>query len=130
MTLFFGICFTLHLSVYVVDGEFWKAFKAFKAAKLVLGAPPLFSPTEALKTLNWTPLGIRRQKHRGIFIFKCYNGLIDSDFKLTRNNSIHNHYTRTNRNTKANTNWGKQKVIYHASKDFNNLDKKKQTPTL
>ena len=57
--------------------------------------------------LNWTPLEIRRQKHRPIFIFKYYNGLIDSDFKLTRNNSIHNHYTRTNSDLhllKANTN--------------------------
>ena len=42
-----------------------------KAAKLIVDAPPLSSATEALKLLNWTPLGIRRHKHRCIFIFKC-----------------------------------------------------------
>ena len=34
-----------------------------KAAKLILDAPPLSSATDALKLLNWTPLGIRRHKH-------------------------------------------------------------------
>ena len=51
--------------------------------------------------------------------------MIDSDFKLTRNNCIHNHYTRTKSDLhlpKSNTNWGKEKVIDHASKDFNNLE--------
>ena len=42
-----------------------------------IDAPPLFSATETLKLLNWTPLGIRRHKHR--FIFKCIDGLIDFD---------------------------------------------------
>ena len=82
-----------------------------KAAKLILDAPPLSSATEALKLLNWTPLAIRRHKHRCIFIFKCINGLIDFDFKLTTNNNIHSHNTRTSKNLhppKANTNWGKQ----------------------
>ena len=64
-----------------------------KAAKLIVDAPPLSSATEALKLLNWTPLGIRRHKLRCIFIFKCINGLIDFDFKLTANNSIHSYNT-------------------------------------
>ena len=66
-----------------------------KAAKLIVDAPPLPSATEALKLLNWTPfsLGIRRHKHRCIFIFKCINVLIDFDFKLTTNNNIHCHNT-------------------------------------
>ena len=98
-----------------------------KAAKLILDAPPLSSATDALKLLNWTPLGIRRHKHRCIFIFifKCINGLIDFDFKLTTNNNIHSHNTRTSKNLhlpKVNTNWGKQKPTYQASNDFNNLD--------
>ena len=86
------------------------------------------SATEALKVLNWTPLGIRRHKHRCISIFVyflCINGRIDFDFKLTTINSIHSHNTRTSKNLhlpKANTNWGKQKPTYQASKDFNNLD--------
>ena len=101
-----------------------------KAAKLILDAPPLSSATEALKLLNWTPLGIRRHKHRCIFIFKCINGLIDFDFKLTTNNNIHSHNTRTSKNLhlpKANTNWGKQKPTYQASNDFNNQDNKIKT---
>ena len=96
-----------------------------KAAKLILDAPPLSSATDALKLLNWTPLGIRRHKHCCIFIFKCINGLIDFDFKLTTNNNIHSHNTRTSKNLhlpKVNTNWGKQKPTYQASNDFNNLD--------
>ena len=64
-----------------------------KAAKLVVDAPPLSLATEALKLLNWTLLGIRRHKHRCIFIFKCINVPIDFDFKLTTNNSIHSHNT-------------------------------------
>ena len=49
----------------------------------------------------------------------------DFDFKLTTNNSIHSHNTRTSKNLhlpKANTNWGKQKPTYQDSNDFNNLD--------
>ena len=69
-----------------------------KAAKLIVVAPPLSSATDALKLLNWTPLGIRRHKHCCIFIFKCINGLIDFNFKLTTNNNIHSHNTRTSKN--------------------------------
>ena len=71
------------------------------------------------------PSHFRRHKHRCIFIFKCINGLIDFDFKLTTNNNIHSHNTRTSKNLhlpKVNTNWGKQKPTYQASNDFNNLD--------
>ena len=67
----------------------------------------------------------RLHKHRCIFIFKCINGLIDFDFKLTTNNNIHSHNTRTSKNVhlpKSNTNWGKQKPTYQASNDFNNLN--------
>ena len=59
------------------------------------------------------------------FTFKCINGLIDFDFKLTTNNNIHSHNTRTSKHLhlpKANTNWGKQKPTYQASNDLNNLD--------
>ena len=59
------------------------------------------------------------------FIFKCINGLNYFDFKLTTNNNIHSHNTRTSKNLhlpKVNTNWGKPKPTYQASNDFNNLD--------
>ncbi len=96
-----------------------------KAAKLILDLPPLSSATEALATLHWSTLSSRRYKHRCVFIYKCTNGLIDFDFNLRTNNSIHSYNTRSCENLhlpKANTNWGKHKPSYLASKDFNNLD--------
>ena len=96
-----------------------------KAAKLILDLPPLSSATEALATLHWSTLSSRRYKHRCIFIYKCTNGLIDFDFNLTTNSRIHSHSTRSCNNLhlpKVNTNWGKHKPTYLASKDFNNLD--------
>ena len=74
-------------------------------------------------------------EHRCIFIFKCINGLIDFDFKLTTNiNSIHSYNTRTSENLyiyqKSNANWGKQKPTCQALKDFNNLDNTTKTPIL
>ena len=75
--------------------------------------------------LHWSTLSSRRYKHRCVFIYKCTNGLIDFDFNLRTNNSIHSYNTRSCKNLhlpKANTNWGKHKPSYLASKDFNNLD--------
>ena len=96
-----------------------------KAAKIILNAPSLSSATEALSTLCRSPFTSRRYKHRWTFIYKCINGLIDFGFKLSTNNSIHSHNTRSQNNLhlpKAYTNWGKLIPTYSASKDFNNLD--------
>ena len=53
------------------------------------------------------------------------NGLIDFDFKLAENEDIHEHYTRHRRDLhlpRAKTNKGKQRPLYQASTDFNNLE--------
>ena len=84
---------------------------------------PVGNPSTVMKTFSLRQCCI--VKHRCIFIFKCVNGLIDFDFKLTTNNNIHSHNTRTSKNLhlpKANINLGKQKLTYQASNDFNNLD--------
>ncbi len=81
--------------------------------------------SEALATLHWSTLSSRRYKHRCVFIYKCTNGLIDFDFNLRTNHSIHSYNTRSCENLhlpKDNMNWGKHKPFYPASKDFYNLD--------
>jgi hypothetical protein len=88
-----------------------------KAAKLRLDLPPLSSATEALATLHWST--------QTTLSSRSINGLIDFDFDLTTNSRIHSHSTRSCNNLhlpKVNTNWGKHKPTYLASKDFNNLD--------
>ena len=96
-----------------------------KAAKLIIDAPPMSSASEALAALNWKPLSHRRYVHRCILIFKCINNLINYDFNLTFNSNIHAHNTRSKSHLhlpRVKTNWGKQKLSYQASKDFNSLD--------
>lgn len=55
-----------------------------------------------------------------------YNNLIDINLNLKFNNQVHCYSTR-NKDAlylpKVNTNRGKQRLIYSASSDFNNLDK-------
>ena len=51
------------------------------AARLDL--PRHSSATEALETLEWKPLYLRRKYHRCISVFKCINHLVDFDFNLT-----------------------------------------------
>ena len=63
-----------------------------KAAKIILDQHPRSSSTKALEELKWTMLTRRRHNHRCIFIYKCMNGLIDFDFKLAKNEDIHEHY--------------------------------------
>ncbi len=104
-----------------------------KAAKLILDLPPLSSATEALAALHWPTLSSRRYKHRFVFIYKCTNGLIDFDFNLRTNDSIHSYNTTSCENLhlpKANTNCGKHKPSYLASKDFNNLTNQLETVIL
>jgi hypothetical protein len=96
-----------------------------KAAKLILDEHPRYSATEALRRLKWTTLKTRRHNHRCIFIYKCLNNLIDFKFELTKNEDIHSYYTRRKNDLhlpKTNTNKGKQRPSYQASKDFNNLE--------
>ena len=98
-----------------------------EAAKLILDENPRYSSTAALNRLKWTTLKTRRHNHRCIFIYKCVNGLVDFDFDLTKNVSIHNRNTRRSNDLhlpRVNSNTGKQTPTYQASIDFNNLDER------
>ena len=60
------------------------------------------------------------------------NGLIDFDFDLTKNEDIHEHYTRHRRDLhlpRTKTNKGKQRPTYQASIDFNNLERELKNAT-
>lgn len=95
-----------------------------KAAKIILNKTISSSSTEALSILKWKKLSDRRHDHRCIFIFKCLNFLINFDFRLALN-SVHNYDTRQSNFLHfpmARTNWGKNKVTYHAAGDYNNLE--------
>ena len=83
------------------------------------------SASKALNQLNWKPLFLRRKHRRYIAVYKCLNGLINYDFNITKNSNIYNHKTRGGdelRQPSARTNWGEQRFIYSAFKDWNLLD--------
>ena len=95
-----------------------------KAAKVILDRASFSSSTEALKTLGWRDLSQRRHYHRCLYIFKCVNGMTFSDLDLTRISEIHEHNTRSKnslRLPRVKRNWGKQRLAYHACKDWNSL---------
>ena len=96
------------------------------AARVILDLPRFdSSASKALDQLNWKPLFLRRKHRRCIAVYKCWNGLIDYDFNVTRNSNIHNYETRGRdelRLPSARTNWGIRRFIYSAFKDWNLLD--------
>ena len=95
-----------------------------KAANTILDAPYLSSCTEALSNLHWHPLTHRRYLHRMLTIFKLKNNLIDYDFDLPKANHLHNTRQRDHIHlSKPSTNWGKQKLLYQACKEYNDLNK-------
>ncbi|KAK2550250.1 hypothetical protein P5673_029127 [Acropora cervicornis] len=57
----------------------------------------------------------------------CLNDIIDFDFNLRHNTAFHNYNTRQCNKLHLpgpKTNWGKQKLTYEATKDFNNLNQR------
>ena len=97
-----------------------------KAAKVILDLPPFSSAIEALKILGWRDLSQQRHYHRCLYIFKCVNGMTVSDLDLTRISGIHEHNTRSKNNLglpRVKRNGGKQRLAYHAGKDWNSLSK-------
>ena len=66
-----------------------------KAAKIILDGHSQSSASEALHSLCWKPLHLRRRFHRCTTIFKCLNGFIDFNFNFVRNTTIHNDNTRS-----------------------------------
>jgi hypothetical protein len=50
-----------------------------KAAKVILGLPIIYSATDALHKLQWTPSMGRRRRHRCVAVYKCLNDLMEVD---------------------------------------------------
>ena len=96
-----------------------------KAAKILLDKAKYSSATDALEILKWKRLDQRRHMHRWVFIFRCLNGMIDFDVNFRQNSAFHNYKTRQCNKLRLpapKTNWGRQKLTYQASNDFNNLN--------
>ena len=94
------------------------------AARIILDLPKYFSGTQALAQLNWTHLAERRRQHRCTAIYKCTNKFTNFNV-LVRNIEIYSYKTRRRQDLhlpRARTNWGKQRFIYHAVNDWNNLN--------
>jgi hypothetical protein len=91
----------------------------------ILDLPRHSSSTEALETLEWKPLYLRRKYHRCISVFKCLNHLVDFDFNHTMISHIHSHRLgRQNNNyylPRPRTNWRKQQFTYHSVSEWNSL---------
>ena len=94
-----------------------------KAAKIILGRPLQSSASDARKELKWKELTQCRLYHRCLHIFKCKNDLLMSNLRLTKLNE-HGYNTRHGsefRLPSVKTNWGKHRLSYQATKEWNNL---------
>jgi hypothetical protein len=86
-----------------------------------LDAPYL--STEALDKLHWQPLTHRRKLHRILTIYKFKNNLTEFNLELPETNHLYNTRRRGDIYLcKPKTNWGKQKLLYQACKEYNDLD--------
>jgi len=94
------------------------------AAKVLLGLPIRSSSTQALKSLDFKPLVLRRFFHRCTAIHKCLIGSTDFHFSFIRNQAVHSHNMRQLNNLRLSlpcTNWDEQMFIYQAAKNWNSL---------
>ena len=89
-----------------------------KAAKIILDRHPQSSASEALDSLGWKSLHLRRRFHRCTTIFKCLNGFIDFTFVEITQFTIKIRVPTTNVVT---TNSGKQRFMYQSVVDWNSL---------
>ena len=103
------------------------------AARTILDLPKYASATQAIDQLTWKPLISRRCFHRRVAMYKCQNGLVNFDYDF-RKNADHGYNTRGAekiRVPKAKTNWGLQRFVVHAVKDWNSVPEYiKQAETL
>ena len=103
------------------------------AARIILDLPKYASATQALDQLTWKPLMARRSFHRRVLMYKCLNGLVNLNYDF-RKNAEHGYNTRGSENIrvpKVKTNWGKQRFIVQAVKDWNSVPEHvKQAKTL
>ena len=70
---------------------------------------------------------MRRYYHRCVRIFKNINGLCTPGLNLKSFQEKHSYNTRNKNNLrlpKVKRNWGKQRLAYHAAKDWNTLESK------
>ena len=95
-----------------------------KLAKVILDWQPRSSATEALRTLNWHPLVVRRQFHRCIMMYNCLHRELDFDFNIKYISDMHSYNTRNKQNLylqKVNRNYGKHTFTYRGATDWNML---------
>ena len=103
------------------------------AARIILDLPKYASATQALDQLTWKPLMARRSFHRRVLMYKCLNGLVNLNYDFSKN-AEQGYNTRGSENIrvpKVKTNWGKQRFIVQAVKDWNSVPEHvKQAKTL
>ena len=59
-------------------------------------------------------------------MYNCLNGLVEHDMNFIRRQEQHEYNTRTELNFRlpsVKRNWGKQRTVFHAIKDFNSLSR-------
>ncbi len=70
-------------------------------------------------------LAERRRYHRCLYMFKYINGLTFSNLDITALKETHSYNTRSKNNLRlprVKRNLGKQRLVYHAGNDWNNLN--------
>jgi hypothetical protein len=95
-----------------------------KSAKIILDRPLHSSATDALNALGWVRLEERRRLHRCLYIYKCINNLASHSFTFTKKADIYDYNIRSKDNLrlpKVKRNWGKQRTVYQAVKEWNDL---------
>jgi hypothetical protein len=98
---------------------------------ILLRLDQLINPTTGISTQKFSTTENSRSGkmytcnlHRMLTIFKLKNNLIDYDFDLPKANHLHNTRQRDHIHlSKPSTNWGKQKLLYQACKEYNDLNK-------
>ena len=104
-------------------------------ARITLDLPKYTSTTQAIDQLTWKPLASlsRRCFHRRVAMYKCQNGLVNCNYDFGKN-ADHGYNTRgfeKIRVPKSKTNWGQQRFVVHAVKDWNSVQEHiKQAETL
>jgi hypothetical protein len=95
-----------------------------KVARSILDLPFRSSASEALKSLSWKNLKLRKL-HRLIFIYKCKNDLFSHKFEIIYSHNVHKYNTRSKcniRKSSASHKWGHWTSVNFACNDWNSLD--------